>query len=86
MKRRLTPLSVERLREEFGDLAGAGRIDVADALPEEANEPELARLPRLVLSRPKINFGRIRQLIDRINLLECEAAPLDPPHPHEGRA
>jgi uncharacterized protein (TIGR00730 family) len=86
MRRRLTPLSVERLREEFGDLAGAGRIDVADALPEEANEPELARLPRLVLSRPKINFGRIRQLIDRINLLECEAAPLDPPHPHEGRA
>lgn len=85
MRRRLTELSVERLRDEFDDLVGGGRVDLADALPEEANEPELARLPRLVFSRPRINFGRIRQLIDRINVLECEVIHPETFHPHEGR-
>jgi hypothetical protein len=85
MRRRLTELSVQRLRDEFDDLVGCGRVDLADALPEEANEPELARLPRLVFSRPRINFGRIRQLIDRINVLECEVIHPETFHPHEGR-
>jgi hypothetical protein len=36
-------------------------------LPEEINEPEIAHLPRLCLQFNRRNYGRLRQLIDRIN-------------------
>lgn len=86
MRRRLVATSVERLSDEFEGLIGEGRLESREALPEEANEPELARLPRLVLTKPRINFGRIRQFIDRLNVLECELEAVEPGHPHEGRA
>ena len=37
------------------------------ALDEEADEPELAALPRLILFFNRVNSGRLRQLIDVIN-------------------
>ena len=43
------------------------------ALPEEANEPELANYPRLVLTPHQRNFGGLRDLIDAINASEVEA-------------
>lgn len=82
LRRQLTALSLERLREEFADLAGAGRIELSPALAEESNEPEIVHLPRVVLTNPKINFGRIRQLIDRLNVLECESVSKESGLPH----
>ena len=36
-------------------------------MPEEADEPELARLPRLVLTFNRKDYGRLVELIHRIN-------------------
>jgi hypothetical protein len=36
-------------------------------LPEEADEPEIADLPRLVLNFNRKDFGKLRKLIDAIN-------------------
>jgi hypothetical protein len=38
-----------------------------DALPEESNEPEIAKLPRFCLTFNRIHFGFLRLLIDRLN-------------------
>ncbi len=68
---RLTkPLSEPALAEinhEFQDLAGPGGFIQRGALPQEADDPDIALLPRLVYTAKRKNFGRLRQLIDRIN-------------------
>jgi hypothetical protein len=69
---RLTaPLSSEQTRgleAEFDDLlVVGGRIQASTALPEEADQPEIAHLPRLLVDFDRHRFGRLRQLIDRIN-------------------
>jgi hypothetical protein len=64
------PLADERvaaLNEEFADLVERGRMEQRPALPEEAGEPELAHLPRLVFSFGRRHFGRLRMLIDAMN-------------------
>ena len=45
----------------------AGHSSRSEALPEEANEPELAQLPRLTFRFDRHAVGRLRQLIDVIN-------------------
>ncbi len=57
---------VDRLSHDFADILLSGTIVQGPALAEE-DEPELAALPRLVLHFNRTNFGRLRQLIDRIN-------------------
>ena len=78
--RLLTPLSpaeLARLNEEFADLVAAGRIEQRDPLPEEGDE--LPELPRLVFRHIRARFGRLRQLIDRINRLTGIAVPPEAP-------
>jgi hypothetical protein len=58
---------VETLSREFSDIVVSGPIVQSPALEEEDDEPELAALPRLVLNFNRTNFGRLRQLIDRVN-------------------
>jgi hypothetical protein len=56
------------LARRFQDiLEPGGAIKESGALPEEEDQPELARLPRLVLPYDRRHFGRLRQLIDAIN-------------------
>lgn len=69
----LPPDAIDVLNGEFADVLESGRIEQTGALAEEANEPTLASLPRLVLTPKRHNFGRLRQLIDRINLLATPA-------------
>jgi hypothetical protein len=57
---------VTALSEDFSDIMLSGPIVQTRALEEE-DEPELAELPRLVLAFNRTNFGRLRQLIDRLN-------------------
>jgi uncharacterized protein (TIGR00730 family) len=57
---------VAALSHDFADILLGGPIVQGPALAEE-DEPELANLPRLVLSFNRTNFGRLRQLIDRLN-------------------
>jgi hypothetical protein len=67
LQRKLTNSALTELNHEFASLCTSCRIQQGEALPDERNEPELADLPRLVLTPDRHNFGRIRLLIDAIN-------------------
>src|SRR5579863_213365 len=62
------PAMLDRLNREFADILVAGKIEATAPLPEESNEPEIQHLPRILLLFNRRNFGRLRQLIDSINL------------------
>lgn len=60
---------VEELKVEFADiLRPGGGMVLSGALPEEGDEPEILHLPRLVLDFTRDDFGRLRQLIDAVNV------------------
>jgi uncharacterized protein (TIGR00730 family) len=67
LTRRLPDVLLERIRREFIDIVTAGTFEQISALPEEANDPHLAALPRLRFHFDRRNLGRLRQLIDLIN-------------------
>jgi hypothetical protein len=66
-----TPISLENieiLKNHFSDiLIPKGTFILSEALPEESDEPEITHLPRLIIDFNREDFGRLRQLIDRIN-------------------
>lgn len=68
LKLNIGPKQVDELNEQFSDiLAPNGKIKLAQALPEESDEPEIAHLPRLVLDFNRKNFGRLHALIETLN-------------------
>ncbi len=64
---------LESLNDEFGGLLESGRIERAEALPEEYRA--LQHLPRLRLHFSRREVGRLRLLIDRLNEIGDVAAP-----------
>jgi uncharacterized protein (TIGR00730 family) len=59
---------IKRLQNAFIDLLKpGGQIVASQALPEEADEPGLLALPRLLVDFNRKDFGRLRLLIDAIN-------------------
>jgi hypothetical protein len=70
----LTKKALSELNHEFADLLRKGEIVQTGPLPQEQNQPEIAHLPRLVLTPHRTVFGRYRQLIDAINLAETQSA------------
>lgn len=69
LKKKPTTLDVEALNDEFSDIVSDGRIMLAESLPEEANEPGILHLPRIVFSFNKRNIGRLRLLVNELNKL-----------------
>ena len=68
MSSELGPHAVEELKERFSDiLTRGGDICVSCPLPEEADEKQIADLPRLVVDFNRKDFGRLRKFIDAIN-------------------
>jgi uncharacterized protein (TIGR00730 family) len=57
---------LERMQLDFADLASGGRFQLSAALPEE-DADETANLPRLVFPFNRVNFGRLRELVDFLN-------------------
>jgi uncharacterized protein (TIGR00730 family) len=59
---------VQELNEQFSDMIiPNGRIYLSDPLPQEADDSEIAHLPRIVMDFNLQDFGRLRNLIDAIN-------------------
>ena len=59
---------LDYLRRHFYDvLLPGGDFVSGKALPVEANEPELAHLPRLIIDFNRKDFARLRSLIDALN-------------------
>ncbi len=67
IRRPLAPAAVAALAGDFGDLLTEGAFSQTGALPEEADDPEIASLRRIVFRFNNRSFGRLRQLIDRLN-------------------
>jgi predicted Rossmann-fold nucleotide-binding protein len=67
MLRQLPDDYVETLEQEFRDIIVRGRLRQREAFTAEEGEPHLAGLPRLVFHFKRMNFGRLRMLINRIN-------------------
>jgi hypothetical protein len=63
----LAPDTLAVLNRDFRDLLSEGSISQRKAFPEEADEPEIADLARIVFRFNSGSHGRLRQLIDRIN-------------------
>ena len=64
----LTAEQVNDLEKSFADLLSpGGRLKASAPLPEEANQADIAHLPRLVVDFNRRSLGRLRQLIDHIN-------------------
>ena len=66
-KEQLSDARIEDISGEFADILGGRPIFRRDPFGEEADEPEIAALPRIVLNFNMRSYGRLRQLIDRIN-------------------
>ena len=67
------PLNDEELatlNDEFRDLLLSGQFNQGPSLPQEGNDPHIAHLARLSFRFVKRRFGRLRQLINRINDFE----------------
>jgi hypothetical protein len=56
-----------KLSESFSDILGDKPIQRRAPYPEEADEPHLSELPRLLLNFDKASYGRLRQFIDALN-------------------
>jgi len=67
LQRSLPRSKVEALNEEFKDILVSGKIEQRDAFPEEANQHEIAHLPRLAMKFDRHQFGKLRALVDRVN-------------------
>lgn len=64
----LSPEAVGELKERFSDiLVPGGDICISCSLREEADEEQLAELPRLIVDFNRKDFGRLRKFIDAIN-------------------
>lgn len=67
LQRPLDGAALDAINADFADILVEGRYTLGTALPEERHEIELAELPRLIFRFDRCSFGRLRQLIDRIN-------------------
>jgi uncharacterized protein (TIGR00730 family) len=70
IRRPLSSDALIALGQDFPDLLEEGTFSLGKALPEEADEPEFASMPRIVFRFNSRSHGRLRQLIDRLNRSE----------------
>jgi hypothetical protein len=74
LNRPLAPDALTKLNRAFKDLLAGGQIEQGAALPEEADEPELRHLPRLLLRFNRQQHGRLIEMIHQINAFGEAAA------------
>ena len=68
LQRALSQQKIDAIHKEFLSIIDPpGEIFQRDALPQEDDEPELGKLPRLCLTFNRVHFGFLRLLIDRLN-------------------
>ena len=69
LEKELPDSALVTLNGQFADLVKFGKIFKSAALPEEADEPELAAKPRIIFNYNKKSAGRLNQMILKINEL-----------------
>jgi hypothetical protein len=69
LQRTLSNQTMHKMAAEFSDIVnGNDGFVQCGMLPQEANEPTLANLPRVKFRFDRQNLGRLRQLINLINI------------------
>lgn len=75
---------IELLNEEFGDILKSGKIEPTLAVPEE-HDKTISHLPRIMFHFRRRAFGRLRELINRLNSFELpEYSSIEVPEAGEG--
>ena len=69
LSRPVTAAQATQLSREFEDLLASGEFRLSGPLPDEVKDNDHPALPRLVFHFNRTSFGRLRQLVDRINAL-----------------
>ena len=67
LQRSLSEPLLARIRNDFADILHGGSFEMTTALPAEANDTQLADLPRLKFRFDRRSLGRLRMMIDVIN-------------------
>ncbi len=62
--RPVTPEHLKKIQADFKDICVSGTYAASKALPGEEDHLDM---PRLVFHFNRTNYGRLRQLIDRLN-------------------
>ncbi|MDP8958245.1 MAG: TIGR00730 family Rossman fold protein [Actinomycetota bacterium] len=79
MQRAPESADLAALNEEFSDIVADGEIEQVAAAPAELADHDHPELERLALTFDRRQFGRLRQLVDRLNLIptdsKAQAAP-----------
>lgn len=67
LKKMISKETLDTMHKKFGHLSKNGTFALSGPLEEEANEPELSHLHRLVFPFEKNDYGTLRALLDFIN-------------------
>jgi uncharacterized protein (TIGR00730 family) len=67
LQRAPTPAILEALNDDFADLLAGEPIHLTEATPEEREDDDEVGLPRIALGFNRRDYGRLRQMIDRLN-------------------
>jgi len=81
LNRKLPQAVIRELDSEFAGILTAGGFEQRGPFAVERDDPHLWHLPRLAFHFDRHQFGRLRQLIDRINAAADEPARADEPLP-----
>jgi uncharacterized protein (TIGR00730 family) len=67
LQRAPTRSAIDALNEEFADIIAGRKIYVTRPLPEERDDPDFSPMPRIAFGFNRRDYGRLRQMIDRLN-------------------
>ncbi|MGQ0849922.1 MAG: TIGR00730 family Rossman fold protein [Actinomycetota bacterium] len=77
------PTTLEEINRQFADLVTDGTIEVTDPFPVEVADGDALECDRLVLSFDRRSFGRLHELVDRLNSLVATPDRVAPPAPFQ---
>lgn len=72
---------LERLNDEFADIVSSGRIEPVAPVQAEIDDGDALDLERIAFVFDRQSFGRLRQLIDRLNALVVTPEKVELPEP-----
>ncbi|HMJ90867.1 MAG TPA: LOG family protein [Candidatus Acidoferrum sp.] len=61
--------ALQALNEDFADIMVGEKIHVCEAFPEEREDNQCVELPRISFDFDRRHYGRLRMLIDQLNIL-----------------
>jgi len=68
LRKKLDDQTLKKVRVDFADIVKSGTFEQTDSVPGEHGDTHVAHLPRLVFRFDRKNLGRLRQLVNLINL------------------